>query len=70
MIDQYQYQLVVPWRSEQGSVWWNETCAMVLEFFGLPGDCFVYKPYMDYMTFSFRSNEDLTLCKVLLSGRY
>ena len=65
-----QYQLTVPWQNHHDNIWWNETCAMVLEQFGLPGDRFVYAPDIDNMTFTFKSDKDLTLCKILLSGRY
>lgn len=64
------HELVVPWHSHHDNVWWNETCAMVLEFFGLPGDRFMYRPFVDHMIFEFKSEEDLLLCKILLSGRY
>jgi hypothetical protein len=51
----------------QSVVWWNECCASVLEVFGLPGHRFVYKPYEDYMTFTFKNQKDYNLCQILLS---
>ena len=62
------YEIVIPWHN-QGNLWWNETCAMVLEVFGLPGQRFVYKPFEDFMTFTFKSKKDADLCRILLSER-
>lgn len=53
----------------QNFPWWNETCALVLEHFGLPGDRFVYTPHEDYMTFKFLNKEDALMCRLLLSER-
>lgn len=55
--------------NHQNNEWWNETCASVLEVFGLPGQRFYYKPYPDYMTFTFKSKKDADLCKILLSEK-
>ena len=62
------YEIIIPWHN-QGNLWWNETCAMVLEVFGLPGNRFVYKPFEDFMTFTFKSKKDADLCRILLSER-
>jgi len=61
--------VVVPWHTGQNGFWWNETCAMVLEVFGLPGDRFTYNPEQDKMTFYFKTKKDADLCKILLSER-
>ena len=60
--------ITVKWQS-QGNDWWNETCASVLEVFGLPGNRFYYKPYTTHMTFTFKSKKDADLCKILLSEK-
>ena len=60
--------ITVLWNN-QHSEWWNETCASVLEVFGLPGNRFYYKPYPDYMTFTFKTKKDADLCRVLLSEK-
>lgn len=65
----FNHIIKVNWNTEQGSIWWNETCALVLEVFGLPGDRFIYKPSMDYMEFLFVSEKDAIMCKLLLSDR-
>ena len=62
------HEIVVAWHN-QDNLWWNETCAMVLEVFGLPGQRFVYKPFEDFMTFTFKSKKDADLCRILLSER-
>lgn len=59
----------INWTSDQGAVWWNETCASVLEVFGLPGTRFMYKPCLDYMEFCFIKEKDADLCRVLLSEK-
>jgi hypothetical protein len=62
------HEIVVAWHN-QDNLWWNETCAIVLEVFGLPGQRFVYKPFEDFMTFTFKSKKDADLCRILLSER-
>ena len=62
------YEIIVAWHN-QDNLWWNETCAMVLDVFGLPGNRFVYKPFEDFMTFTFKSKKDADLCRILLSER-
>lgn len=59
----------VGWRTGQDGIWWNETCAVVLEVFGLPGDRFTSTPTADYMIFKFTNKKDADLCKILLSER-
>ncbi len=65
----FPYDVVIPWHSEQNTIWWNETCAMVLEVFGLPGHRFLYRPHLDNMIFEFKSKKDEQLCRILLSER-
>ena len=63
------HEIIVDWTPKNGVDWWNETCAMVLEVFGLPGHRFVYTPSADFMTFCFKSKKDADLCRILLSER-
>lgn len=65
----YQHKIKINWTNEQGTIWWNETCAMVLETFGLPGEKYIYKPYINYMLFEFKDERDAFMCKLLLSDR-
>jgi len=61
--------VLVPWEDKQTGVWWNETCAMVLEHFGLPGDKYTSHPTENAMSFIFHDAKDALLCKILLSDR-
>ena len=63
------HEIIVDWHSGQSVPWWNETCALVLQVFGLPGHRFVYTPSEDFMTFTFKSKKDAALCRILLSER-
>jgi hypothetical protein len=60
--------VTVVWDNQNG-FWWNETCAMVLEVFGLPGARYESKPDHDFMSFTFKNEKDADLCKILLSER-
>lgn len=60
--------VLVPWDNQKGH-WWNETCAMVLEHFGLPGDKYTSHPTENSMSFKFNNEHDALLCKILLSDR-
>ena len=61
-------QVAVLWDNQNG-FWWNETCALVLEVFGLPGNRYESHPEEDCMTFTFKNKEDADLCRILLSER-
>lgn len=61
--------VTVLWDDRQTGFWWNETCAMVLEVFGLPGNRYESKPEHDCMSFTFKNKKDADLCKILLSER-
>jgi hypothetical protein len=58
----------VTWDNQNG-FWWNETCAMVLEVFGLPGGRYTSHPDQDAMFFIFNNVKDANLCRILLSER-
>jgi hypothetical protein len=60
--------VTVVWDNQYG-YWWNETCAIVLEVFGLPGDRYQSTPDHDYMSFTFKNRKDADLCRILLSER-
>ena len=63
------HEVYVDWAVGQNGIWWNETCAIVIEVFGLPGNRFVSTPTSDFMVFTFKSKKDADLCKILLSER-
>ncbi len=60
--------VTVAWDNQNG-FWWNETCALVLEVFGLPGSRYSSHPMQDAMFFIFNSKKDADLCRILLSER-
>jgi hypothetical protein len=62
------HDITVTWDNQNG-FWWNETCAKVLEQFGLPGERYTSHPETDYMTFKFINEYDALMCKLLLSDR-
>ena len=62
------HEVIVDWHM-QGNTWWNETCAMVLEVFGLPGHRYESKPSTECMSFTFKNQKDADLCRILLSER-
>ena len=64
----YVHIVSVPWQG-QTSHFWNETCADILEVFGLPGGRFTSHPTMDKMDFYFKSKKDADLCQILISER-
>ena len=65
---EFKYPVKIQWHNDSVH-WWNETCAQVLEVFGLPGHRFMYRPYNNYMVFEFKNEKDQKLCEILLSER-
>lgn len=66
---EFKFPVKVSWDDKQTGAWWNETCAMVLEVFGLPGGRFMSHPTHDFMIFYFKSEKDQFLCQTMLSDR-
>jgi hypothetical protein len=56
----------VPWQNQK-DIWWNDTCASVLEHFGLPGDRYITEVSTDYMKFHFKNEHDALMCRLLIS---
>jgi hypothetical protein len=59
-------EIRVPWES-QSNTWWNETCANIIEHFGLPGDKYTTEVSADDMRFFFTDERDALLCRILIS---
>jgi hypothetical protein len=59
-------EIRVPWKS-QSNQWWNETCAQIVEHFGLPGDRYTTEVGADEMKFFFRNEKEALLCKIMIS---
>lgn len=53
----------------QDGQWWNESCAMIIEHFGLPGQRYTTEVSADYMKFFFKTEQDALMCNLLLSDR-
>ena len=66
---EFKFPVQVSWDDKQTGAWWNETCAMVLEVFGLPGNRFMSHPTREYLIFYFKSEKDQFLCHTMLSDR-
>lgn len=60
--------ITVPWDGQK-EVWWNETCANVLEHFGLPGDRYTTEVSTECMKFFFKTEHDALMCQLLISDR-
>jgi hypothetical protein len=60
--------VIVRWNNQK-EYWWDETCAMVLEQFGLPGERYTSHPTENKMMFKFFNEKDATMCRLLLSER-
>jgi len=61
-------RITVPWKN-QSNTWWNETCANILEHFGLPGDRYVTEISPDYMHFDFTDDRDALMCRIMISDK-
>jgi hypothetical protein len=61
-------RVAVPWQS-QSNHWWNETCAQVVEHFGLPGGKYVTEVSSECMHFDFQDERDALLCKIMISDK-
>lgn len=59
-------KIIVPWEN-QSNVWWNETCANVIEHFGLPGGKYTTAINEDAMQFDFPNEHDELMCRILIS---
>lgn len=58
----------VPWEN-QNNFWWNNTCADIVEHFGLPGGKYKTEVNTECMTFVFYDDRDALMCKLLLSEK-
>jgi hypothetical protein len=59
-------RLTVPWEN-QSNIWWSDTCARIIEHFGLPGDRFVTEVSAECMHFDFKNEQDALMCRLLIS---
>ncbi len=61
-------EILVPWEN-QPNIWWNETCADIVEHFGLPGDRYTTEINENEMKFFFKDERDALLCKIMISEK-
>ena len=61
-------RITVPWKN-QTNTWWSETCANILEHFGLPGDRYVTEITADHMHFDFNDDKDALMCRIMISDK-
>jgi hypothetical protein len=59
-------EICVPWKN-QNNVWWNETCANIIEHFGLPGGKYTTEVSSNEMKFFFKDDREALMCKILIS---
>ncbi len=61
-------RITVPWQS-QSNHWWDQTCADIVEHFGLPGGKYVTEVSSECMHFDFKDERDALLCKIMISEK-
>jgi hypothetical protein len=61
-------RITVPWKN-QTNTWWSETCANILEHFGLPGDRYITEITADHMHFDFNDDKDALMCRIMISDK-
>ena len=61
-------EIRVPWQN-QSNIWWNETCAKIIEHFGLPGGKYKTEVSSECMHFDFNNEKDALLCKIMISDQ-
>lgn len=59
-------EVYVPWEN-RSNILWNETCAKIIEHFGLPGGKYQTEISADFMRFNFVNERDALICKILIS---
>jgi hypothetical protein len=58
----------IPW-DNQKEMWWNQTCADVIEHFGLPGGRYTTEVSTECMKFYFKNEQDALMCRLLTSEK-
>ncbi len=61
-------RITVPWQN-QSNTWWNETCAQIINHFGLPVGKYVTEVSAECMHFDFSNEKDALLCKIMISDQ-
>ena len=58
--------ITIPWNNQSNRLW-NDLCADVVEYFGLPGNKYTTSITDLEMEFHFKNEKDAFLCEILLS---
>ena len=61
-------RITIPWEN-QSNTSWNETCAQIVDHFGLPGGRYNTEVSSECMHFDFHNSKDALLCKILISDQ-
>lgn len=59
-------KISVPWEN-QSNIWWSETCANIIDHFGLPGNKYTTEVSAEEMLFFFKDEKDALMCMLLIS---
>jgi len=60
--------ITVPWKN-QSNLWWTDTCAKIIEHFGLPGNKYKTEVSAECMHFYFENKQDALLCQIMISDQ-
>lgn len=61
-------RITVLWKN-QSNTWWSETCAQIIEHFGLPGGRYKTELSSEAMHFDFEDERDAFLCQIMISDQ-
>lgn len=61
-------KITVPWESKSNHRW-NDTCADIMENFGLPGGKYKTEVSHNSMNFIFYDERDALMCRLLVSEK-
>ncbi len=65
------YSVKITWglKSDEYNLTWSETCARILEQFGLPGDRYTTEINSEYMIFNFTTQEDAMMATLMVGNQ-
>jgi hypothetical protein len=65
------YSVKITWglKSDEYNLTWSETCARIMEQFGLPGDRYTTEINSDYMIFNFKTQEDAVMATLMVGNQ-
>lgn len=58
----------IPWTGQK-DFWWNQTCADIMEVFGLPGGRYITEANTECLAYYFQNEKDYLMCQVLVSDK-